>query len=72
MQDKSVSIERRVLSIEEKQAKLSDTLKELHILMKKHIKDSFAIKGSSFEVIITMQIFNILLNTRSIALYRLL
>ena len=59
MQEKSISIERRVLSIEEKQAKLSDTLKELHVLMKKHIKDSFAIKGSSFEVIVAMNIFRL-------------
>ena len=43
------SFDHRLLSIEQRQTTLSDALKELHTMMKKQMKESFAIKGSSFE-----------------------
>ena len=43
-------IEQRLVGVEKKQEKLSDTLKEISDLVKTLKKDSFSIKGSNYEV----------------------
>ena len=48
--DQMNRIEQRILGLEKKQDKLSDTLKEITDLIKKLKKDSFSIKGSPYEV----------------------
>ena len=49
-QDQMNRIDQRLLGLEKKQDKLSDTLKEINDLVKKIKKDSFCIKGSPYEV----------------------
>ena len=49
-QDQMNKIDQRLLGLEKKQDKLSDTLKEINDLVKKIKKDSFCIKGSPYEV----------------------
>ena len=43
-------VEQRVVAMEKKQDKMSDTLKDILDLLKKLRKESFSIKGSSYEV----------------------
>lgn len=44
------SVECRVKGLEDKTIKLTSVIRELNDLMKKHCKNSFTIRGSSFEV----------------------
>ena len=50
LHDSTRRIERKLVTVEEKQTKLSDSLKELNALMKKQEKNIFSIKGSQYEV----------------------
>ena len=48
--NKMNGFDNRLKAMEEKQLKLSDAIKELHDTMKKMSKESFAIKGTPYEV----------------------
>ena len=48
--DMMKSVDERVRSLETKTVKLTAAIKELNDIMKKHCKNSFAIKGSPYEV----------------------
>ena len=48
--DQMTRNEQRLVGVEKKQEKLSDTLKEISDLVKTLKKDSFSIKGSNYEV----------------------
>ena len=43
-------LEQKLVTVEEKQMKLSDSFKELNSIVRKQEKDNFSIKGSSLEV----------------------
>lgn len=48
--NKMNGFDHRLKEMEDKQLKLSDAIKELHGMMKKMSKESFAIKGTPYEV----------------------
>ncbi len=50
IQEQVRKVERRLSGLEQQQTKLSDTLKELHTITAKQLKDSFSVKGSTLEV----------------------
>ena len=52
--EKMRGLDGRLRMIDDRTIKLSSTLKELHDLLKKHCKSSFVIKGSAFEVRISL------------------
>lgn len=50
MQEQMKRVEQRLVMVEKKQDKLSDTLKDILGLVKQFKKESFSIKGSPYEV----------------------
>ena len=65
MQETSSKLERRMANMEQQQLKLTESVKELSQFLRKQQKDTFVIKGSTWEVkIMLVSMNNIVITTK--------